>query len=58
MDCTSEAMEECLQKVREGSLSQRQAAEILGVHRNTISNKLAGKHESLPGKISVILSLW
>ncbi|KAJ4436215.1 hypothetical protein ANN_18845 [Periplaneta americana] len=49
MNCSQDKLEECLKLTREGVLTQRQAAKTYGIHRNTISNKLLGKHQKLSG---------
>ncbi|KAJ4429217.1 hypothetical protein ANN_26220, partial [Periplaneta americana] len=45
MNCSQDKLEECLKLICEGVLTQRQAAKTYGTHRNTISNKLLGKHQ-------------
>lgn len=50
---TSEKLEECLQEIRSGRMSQRNAAATYRIPRSTIKNKLKGKHSKNIGRSRV-----
>lgn len=49
-DYSPQQLEECLQAIRDGSYSHRQAAEHFNIPRRTILNKLKQKHSKPVGK--------
>jgi DDE superfamily endonuclease/helix-turn-helix, Psq domain len=49
-DYSQEKLEECLQSIRNGTLTQRKAALHYNIPRRTINYKLKGIHLKLPGK--------
>ena len=43
-DCTDKMLEECVQRVKSGNLTQRNAEKEYKISKSTVKNKLAGKH--------------
>lgn len=52
-DYSKEELEECLNHVREGKLSQRTAAKQFNIPRSTLKNKLKQRHSSNVGRQTV-----
>ena len=53
-DYSIEKREECLHEVKRGALTQHVASKVFNIPRNTIKNKLAGKHSKPVGRPPVV----
>lgn len=49
-DYTSKKLQECLEAIKNGTLSHRKASELFNISRCTILNKLKGNHLKKPGQ--------
>lgn len=52
-DYTSEQLNECLERIRNGEITHRQGESQYNIPRKTITNKLKGNQQKLPGKPQV-----
>ena len=53
-DYTDENLEECLDKIKTGKLTQRVAASTYNIPRSTLKNKLKNKHTKTVGRPPVL----
>ena len=53
-DYTKEMLEECVQRVKSGNLTQRDAEKEYNISRSIIKNKLSGKHPKPVGRPPVL----